>query len=138
MSKNHWFFRQDDPEHVISLCAGHTYLARQGWAGGTGAFNELYLGTAVCCACACSLLDDGMNGAPLKPEDHLPVMLAKYAAPMLDLLRAIHDENGRHFHIDTDLARRLSALTEELEDVRPALNDKAHGIAGGGKQPQTH
>jgi len=65
-----WFYRIQEADHVIALCAGHSYLAGRGWHPGAGSLGPL--GPAeMCCACAGTATIARMRNAPLRevPEE---------------------------------------------------------------------
>lgn len=62
-----WFHRTKERDHVISLCAGHAYLAGRGWKPGFGSLYGLHdKAPSVCCVCAGTATIQRMREAPLK------------------------------------------------------------------------
>lgn len=63
-----WFTHVHDAGWVISLCAGHAYLADAEWRPGTGALGDL--GPAGgCCSCMGTATAEHMLNAPLRPVE---------------------------------------------------------------------
>lgn len=63
-----WYYRLVEPDHVIALCDGHSYLAGRGWRPGEGNLAPLRPADG-CCVCMGFATIKRMRGAPLKPSE---------------------------------------------------------------------
>ncbi|MFZ4765829.1 MAG: hypothetical protein ACOYMN_12835 [Roseimicrobium sp.] len=65
-----WFYCRSkyEPDHIIALCAGHSYLAGSGWKSGSGDMPDLPPADK-CCVCMGTATIRQMISAPLKPND---------------------------------------------------------------------
>jgi hypothetical protein len=62
-----WFYRIQEPDHVIALCEGHDYLAGRGWRPGQGSLGP-FSSADGCCVCRGTATIARMRNALLRPN----------------------------------------------------------------------